>query len=155
KEPVAPETKSFTVASKYSVMSDVSSLGINVDDLSLPGFLDANGGETRHTIADIRSNGLLTQVLNDAHDPDPADGDEAAFFSASVRALENTIATLRLVEGRIQAYRTAVAMANAALVELQRQFSFANTRLAAIGEELAEARSDVSVARALLAEEQA
>ena len=35
-------------------MSDVSSLGINVDDLSLPGFLDANGGETRHTVAEIR-----------------------------------------------------------------------------------------------------
>jgi hypothetical protein len=155
KEPVAPEAKNFTVASKYSVMSDVSSLGINVDDLSLPGFLNTDGVEVRHTIADIRSQGLLTQVLNDQHDPDPADGDEAAFFSASIRALENSIATLRLVEGRIQAYRTAAAMANAALVELQRQFSLANTRLAAIGEELAEARSDVAVARALLAEEQA
>jgi hypothetical protein len=155
KEPVAPEAKSFTVASKYSVMSDVSSLGINVDDLSLPGFLNANGAEVRHTVADIRSQGLLAQVLNDQHDPDPADGDEAAFFSASIRALENSIATLRLVEGRIQAYRTAAAMATTALSELQRQFGLANTRLAAIGEELAEARSDVAVARALLAEEQA
>jgi hypothetical protein len=136
-------------------MSDVSSLGINVDDLSLPGFLEEDGTETRHTVADIRSGGLLTQVLNETHDPDPANGDEAAFFAASVRALENTIATLRLVEGRIRAYRTAAAMATAALAELQRQLSLANSRLAAIGEELAEARSDVAVARALLAEEQA
>ena len=94
-------------------------------------------------------------MLNDKHDPDPTDGDEAAFFSASVRALENSIATLRLVEGRIQAYRAAASMANSSLIELQRQSSLASTRLGAIGQELAEARSDVSVARALLAEEQA
>ncbi len=154
KQPVAPETKSFAVASKFSVMSDLSNLGINVDDLSVPGFLDGTGKETRHTFTEIRAQGLLGQILNDQHDPDPRDGDEASFFAGSVRALENTVAALRLVEGRIQAYRTAAEMANAALVELQRQSSLANARLAAIAQELAEARSDVSVARALLAEEQ-
>ena len=155
KQPIAPETKSFTVASKYSVLNDVTALEINVDDLSIPGFLNADGTETRHTVADIRTQGLLGQVLQDQHDPDPKDGDEASFFSASVRALEHTIASLRLVEGRIQAYRTAATMANTALVELQRQSSLAGSRLGAIAGELAEARSDVSVARALLAEEQA
>lgn len=153
KQPVAPETKSFTVASKYSVMADVTSLGINVDDISLPGFL-SDGKETRFTVADIRNTGLLDEVLHDKHDPDPSDGDEASFFSASVRALENTIATLRLIEGRIQAYRAAATLANTALLELQRQSAAAMARLAVIGTELAEARSDVSVARALLAEEQ-
>ena len=83
--------------SPFSVMTDVTSLGINVDDISLPGFL-ADGKETRYTVADIRNSALLDEILNDKHDPDPSDGDEASFFSASVRALENTIATLRLVE---------------------------------------------------------
>jgi hypothetical protein len=153
KQPVAPEAKSFSVASKFTVMKDLTDSGINVDDLQVPGFLNADGQEERRSFRDIKDH--LEEILQDRHDPDPADGDEGAFFASAVRALDHTVAALRLVEGRVRAYRGALELARQTLVELQQQTGGADARLRIIAEELAEARHDVSVARALLAEEQA
>ncbi|MGB0904841.1 MAG: hypothetical protein ACPGVJ_08085, partial [Mangrovicoccus sp.] len=53
---------------------------------------------------DLAYAGLSSLVLSDRLDPDPADGDEGAYFAAAVDALESAVSLLRLAEGRVQAY---------------------------------------------------
>lgn len=158
KEPPAPEAKNFSVAAKFDLVSSVSQIDLNLDDVRVPGFLETRNGQrvpVEKTVKEIRDGNLAGQILQGVHDPDPADGDEGAFFSAGVRAVDHTVATLRIVEGRIAGYRQAIGQCQAALALLQGLASRLDQRLHVVGQELAEARHDVGVARALLAEESA
>jgi hypothetical protein len=62
---------------------------------------------------------------------------------------------MRQLEGRIKLYRDAVGRSQAVLDGLRMQAVALEQRLQAVGETLAEARHDVSVTRALIAEEEA
>jgi hypothetical protein len=176
-QPKAPEAKNSAVATKASVITELAALGINLDDLKIPGFNvydDATGKlleyelvtqdqkvkrvipkETRYTFLDVSQRGLAAEVLQGYHDLDPTDGDESAFFAMAVRALDHAVAVLRVVEGRIQAYSTALDRCRETLAELEAIRVQVDARLHVIESELAETRHDVSVTRALLAEEQA
>lgn len=103
----------------------------------------------------IREKNILPAILQGKHDLDPMDGDEGAFFSHGVRAIDHTVATLRLIEGRVKSYKTFIAACEELLGKLNRFLAQVNARLQVIGNELAEARHDVSIARALIAEENA
>lgn len=81
--------------------------------------------------------------------------DEAALFSQVSDLSDNTIALLRQFEGRVKLYRDALARSEEALDELRADYNRTLLRLNATNERLAEARHDVGVARALMAEEQA
>jgi hypothetical protein len=172
KDPPATEAKQFTVSSKYSVLSNFINLakapkgGINIGDISVPGFLvlDGNGNlptdpnthlpvvtETRKNFRDITDQDL-GHILNGHHDPITSQ-DEAGFFQASVRAMEHTIEILRLLEGRVQAYQNALDLCRLAMADIQDLSVQADGRLKAIGDELGKARHDVAFAKALLAEE--
>ena len=183
RESPAPEAKSYSVANKYEVLKEIAAFDpekgdIDVDDLNVPGFYEYTGTtlkqenfsvfrgtqviasravpiERKFTISEIRANDLkiAKEVLQGRHDLEPGDGDEAAFFSVGVRALDHTIAILRAVEGRVQSYRNAINICRAALSELQLLALDVNKRLRELDDDLAEARHDVAVARALLAEE--
>ncbi|MDH5666840.1 MAG: hypothetical protein OEY86_02365 [Nitrospira sp.] len=157
KEPPAPEAKNFGVASKFDIVSSIVSLDLHVDDLPIPGFLGAPINEKRSyetkTVKAIRDGGLSDKILLGEHDPDPEDGDEGAYFSAGIRAVDFSVAALRLVEGRIAGYRQAIERCRSTLIDLQTAVSMADQRLSVVGQELAEARHDVGVSRALLAEE--
>lgn len=181
-EPRAPEAKNYAVATKADILRALSELKINVDDLEVPGFyvykedtgeLDAQQitaklpgsdiervvrvvpKERTHTVLDIRTYNLAGEVLQGLHDLDPLNGDEGAFFSASVRALDHTVAFLRLVEGRLQAYRAVIEHCRSVLADVVAARASAATRLGVLEGELAETRQDVAVARALLADETA
>ncbi len=158
KEPPAPEAKNFSVASKFDLVSSVAQIDLNLDDVRIPGFLEMRNGQrvpVEKTVKEIRDGNLAGQILQGVHDPDPTDGDEGAFFSAGVRAVDYTVATLRIIEGRIAGYRQAIAQCQTALAALRVVTSRLDQRLGVVGQELAEARHDVGVARALLAEESA
>lgn len=159
KEPPAPEAKSFSVAAKFDVVSSVAQIDLNLDDVELPGFLEKGTDGTLKpalkTVKAIKDGKLADQILKGLHDPDPADGDEGAFFSAGVRAIDHSVATLRIVEGRIAGYRQALERCRAALALLRDTAARLTQRLGVVEQELAEARHDVGVARALLAEETA
>lgn len=175
-QPKAPEAKNAAVATKAGVMEQVTALGINADDLLIPGFYLYNNAatlvvdtyatspngtqrvvprEVRYTIEEVAERRLVAQVLQGYHDLDPLDGDESAFFAAAVRALDHAVAILRVVEGRIHAYRSALDRCRKALSELEALRARVDARLNVIGSEVAETRHDVSVARALLADETA
>ena len=99
--------------------------------------------------------GLSGMVLGGWLDPDPADGDEAAFISRGVNALESTVAILRRVEGRVNRYKTALDECQKTLKTLGTISSAWDTDLKAVADKIVEYRHDVTVARSLLAEEQA
>ena len=80
--------------------------------------------------------------------------DVAAMFTQAVALSDHTVAILRQLEARIAVYRNALAVCEVALGRLQVAASGAAARIRTIEEDLAESRHDVSVARALLQEEE-
>lgn len=140
------------VAVKGELLGDLVDSDINIDDLSVPG-VSADGESV--SFADIRADrSILDGVLNGNYDPVDSD-DEAAYFNAGVKALENVVGVLRLIEGRVHAYRRAVSRCQDTLKDIRDELNQADQRLKTLGDELAEARHDLTVARALKAEEQA
>jgi len=125
---------------------------INIGDLTVPG-VSIEGKNL--TFADISADkSILGRILGGQFDPVGND-DEAGYFNSGVRALENVVGVLRLIEGRVHAYRRAVDRCKSTITELQGELSRIDQRLKTVGNELAEARHDVSVARSLKAEEEA
>lgn len=78
---------------------------------------------------------------------------EADYFNGAVRAIDNTIALMRLVEARIDVYNKLLTDARSVRDELMGLVAGADARLRTIDIEIEEARQDVSIATALLAEE--
>jgi hypothetical protein len=135
------EARNFTLGNRADTIENLANLGIDLGEVSIPGttakFKDVNAA-------------LLNQIrLGDA-----TASDESAQFSDGVKVLDNTVAALRLAEGRVQDYRSAIATCQNVLTQLRGVVGQVNQRLGAIAGYLAEARHDVAVARALLAEEQ-
>ncbi len=170
KESSADVSRMAGYATKGVLLSNLLKLkdeeyGINLKDLDVPGFIKevdvpvSEGETTKIKVDDTKTfdeidEDLIKQVLIGKHDP-VDDDDEAAYFNAGVKALENVVATLRLIEGRVHAYRQAVSRCKSAMTQVQADLKRIDQRLKTIGDELAEARHDLSVARALKAEEQA
>ncbi|HKI51760.1 MAG TPA: hypothetical protein VJ995_06780, partial [Geothermobacteraceae bacterium] len=128
----------------------------NIDDLSVPGVTEVqNDVERSLKFSELRGNEEALQKLRNGDYDQVGSDDEAGHFNAGVRALENVVGLLRLIEGRIHAYRLAVERCRSTIVALQSDLGKADMRLKTIGTELAESRHDVSVARALRAEEEA
>ena len=136
------EARNFTLSSRADTIESLANLGVDLGEVSVPGttakFKDVNAA-------------LLNQIrLGDTL----AGTDESAQFSDGVKVLDNTVAALRLAEGRVQDYRVAIANCQNVLTQLRGVVGQVNQRLNEIASYLAEARHDVAVARALLAEEQ-
>lgn len=81
--------------------------------------------------------------------------DESAQFADGADLADNTVALVRQLEGRIKLYRNAIAAAQRLRDALRGEAAALDARLRAVGEALAEARHDVAVTRALIAEEEA
>lgn len=162
--PPPNETKVASSANKFEVIKNLTALDLNLDDVQVPGlallnadgqpvYNDENGRPVRQTKKLIDMTDLdFAFILND---PDPRNAAEADFFSAAVDVSEHAINTLRQIEGRVRSYRLAVARCEDTLKKLQAVTGDADRRLKVIGDEVAEARHDVSVARALFVEETA
>ena len=151
-EPSANVAHMAGVAVKGEIISNLLDTDIHIDDLSVPGVM--SDGNTL-SFADIRGNAdILGNILAGKYDLVATD-DEASYFNAGVKAMENVVGMLRLIEGRVHAYRRAVDRCKTTIEALQVQMRNTDLRLKTIGDELAESRHDVSVARALKAEEEA
>jgi hypothetical protein len=170
-DPIAVGAKISSVATKTEVIDRFRDAGINVAGLDVPGFQKGNltaeklkkfqtvkGNELTIKYQDIDEDDIKDLALG-KHDINPKnkDGslqeDEGAFFNAAIRALENTGSVLRLVEGRIHDYRTVINQCKKVLDALHKQLKAADARLKIVGDELAESRHDVTVARLIKAEE--
>jgi len=85
--------------------------------------------------------------------PNGVDPDEAAHFSDTADLSDNVVALMRQMEGRIKLYRDAISVCRSVLDRLKKDAGALLARITVVTDVLAEARHDVSVARALLAEE--
>ena len=216
-DPPAPEARSYAVASKAAVYSDLTDLPINIDGIEIPmsgsesavitsakydewykklkpaegeiavlttrsrksngdviiylgPFTDAEqrilGAQEAHLRSSLNqlvgvnkralnTGGLSGAILSGLYDPHPSDGDEGAFLSVGVSALESTVSTLRKVERRINGYKQAVTKCRRSLIALKKIAGLWRVDINESQEKLREHRHDVTVARALLQEEQA
>lgn len=170
----AVEAHGYAIAGKYAAVNAIAGLlgnmsngirpkGIAIGDLPAPGFsynlaTDPLPPRRKNTIGDVifdrNSRGIILQY-DDLDERKAADQrHEADYFTAAVNAIDNTIALMRLVEGRVDLYNKLAADARDVRGQLLGNMSEADARLRVIGAEVEEARHDVSVATALLAEEQ-
>jgi len=81
------------------------------------------------------------------------DPDESSHFSDSTDLSDHVIALMRQMEGRIKLYRDAISVCQSVLDGLKKDAGALQARIAVLVEDLAEARHDVGVAQALLADE--
>ncbi len=95
-------------------------------------------------------NTLLPKLLTT---PSLGATDEGGFFSDTTDLSDNVVALLRSMEGHIKNYRDIVTLCQQTLATLNANVNDITARLGSIGDDLAEARHDVSVARALMDEE--
>ncbi|MGM9480214.1 hypothetical protein ACS5PN_03375 [Roseateles sp. NT4] len=164
--PRAIEAKDFTVATRLEVISKLASLGLDLDELDVPGIAEKQtvngvvkefdpGGQPLRA-APIKLSALRLRFTDLSFDPDPEDKarDESAYFLGGVDLSDHTIAVLRAAEGIVRKYRDALDRCKKSLAAIDASLAGLATRLALVERELAESRQDVATARALLAEDQ-
>ncbi|EHR71164.1 collagen triple helix repeat protein [Burkholderiales bacterium JOSHI_001] len=180
-DPKAKEVRDYATASRYQAVQGLLNLadawsaedggvtpglfdGVQMRGLEGDGFLldlkPPNGGAMpleRPFTDFLVKRELLSQLLNVPHRLAPGqtsgDPDESAMFNDGTDLSDHVVALMRRLEGRIKLYREAVSACEAVGNRLRTALGEVGTRLAHVADELAEARHDVSVARALLAEE--
>ncbi|KQV92613.1 hypothetical protein [Pelomonas sp. Root1237] len=164
--PRAIEAKDFTVATRLEVISKLAALGLDLDELEVPGIAQKQtvngvvkefdpGGQPLRA-APIKLSALRVRFADISFDPDPEDKarDESAYFLGGVDLSDHTIAVLRAAEGIVRKYRDALARCQKSLAAIDVSLGGLASRLALVERELAESRQDVATARALLAEDQ-
>jgi hypothetical protein len=139
-QPAAVQTSDFVISDRLTILAGLSDKGI-FKDLAIPGQPDLTFGA-------IQSGGAVLDPLK----PEAA-ADEVGYFSKAVETLDLTVAALRLGEGRVQQVRQAIGLCLRTLQELRQLQARLEQRLRLVEIALAEARQDLSVAQALLAEE--
>lgn len=165
--PPAISTYDYALAGKKLAISSLTALidgseqaGIFLDDIEVPGTSvgRADNKTSAATLIEIISkkdaSGNKITITDIDLVADSPDRHEADYFGAAVKSIDNTISLMRLVEGRIAAYGKILEDAKTAKASLLEWLGKADARLRTIEVELAEARHDVSVATALLAEEE-
>ncbi|MFH7319191.1 hypothetical protein ACHHRT_01125 [Desulfurivibrio sp. D14AmB] len=149
-EPSANVSYLAGLAVKGELLGELLATDLNLDDLTVPG-VDSDGQSL--TFAQLRADAsILPGIMAGQFDPVQGD-DEAAYFNAGIKVLESTAGLLRLIEGRIHAYRRAQGRCREVLAQIRGLLIQSDRRLKVIGDQLAEARHDVVVAKALKAEE--
>jgi hypothetical protein len=172
--PKAQETRDYSTSTRYEAISRLLRLadqlmaedggvvpglfeGLELWGLENDGFLEGLEENRRSRpiadfIATADRNTLMPALLRS---PIRDDADEAALFSDSADLSDRTIALFRQLEGRIKAYRDIIDLCQQARQDLLADLSALLKREHGMADAVAEARHDVAVTRALIAEEQA
>lgn len=140
-QPAAVQTSDFVISDRLTILAGLSNQGI-FKDLAIP-------GQPELTFGAVQTGGAVL----DPQKPG-AGADEVGYFSKAVETLDLTVAALRLGEGRVQQVRQAIGLCLMTLQELRQLQERLEQRLRLVEIALAEARQDLSVAQALLAEEE-
>jgi hypothetical protein len=150
-EPVSEDAVKSGRSTRAETIENIIATGISMDGIETPGFI-VDGKETSMPFNQIGQT-VLDELKRGVHDADTEDN-EASRFNAGVRSMENAAALLRLTEGRIKSYKLMIDQCNKTLDMLNTSHRQMDKRLKQLEDGLAEARHDVSVSRALKAEEQ-
>jgi hypothetical protein len=102
---------------------------------------------------DLKDKGLGIPIREGLFDPDPADGDEADYFTAGVTALEHGLNAMRLIEKRLDDYKKALTQSRKVLFSLRSNAQSWRDKLGETDEKLMVLRHDALVTRSLFEEE--
>ncbi|TGX53699.1 hypothetical protein E5A73_12850 [Sphingomonas gei] len=157
----------YAIGSKAAVISTLASLiataanfrprGIALGDLPMPGFRtidstdDAPVFVTLDQVINPPKKDGVSQVVD--MDTTPADKHESTYFTAAVKAIDNSIAIMRLVEGRLALFEDLRDSIDALRGVVLAQANQVAAWLRSVDVEVEEARHDVAVAQQLYAEE--
>jgi hypothetical protein len=162
REPASKAAWSYAVATKYEVVAWVFGLFrellLPIADFRIRARGYREGREENFVYLSELDDKLLqrfrTGDFNQPEVPDTGAQDEAAYVTAGVAALEESIAVLRQMEQQIEAFRAVVIKADKQYRRnLREHIAAVQKRLGELALELAEARHDLSVARVLYDEE--
>lgn len=178
----AVQALEYAIASKAAVLQTLKSLigtgkdrpkGIAMGDLGVPGFAiktktpapppptlellfkdQAKASEADRDYVDLDV--LIDKPRTEEGVPvKPSDKHESDYFTAAVNAIDNAIAMMRLVEGRVSLFEQLAESARELRTATLANANAAAAELRSVDVEIAEARHDIGIAQALLAEETA
>lgn len=170
--PPAVQALSYAIASKAAVIATLSGLlrggrtrprGIALGDLPMPGFehktrptTDPLFVPTLDVLVADRARPTAAQEYIDADDiPDAKGKHESDYFTAAVEAIDNSVAIMRLVEGRVALFEALTDSIRELRSEIMQHAEEAAAYLRQIDVEVEEARHDLATADRLRAEEKA
>jgi len=171
--PPAVQALNYAIASKAAVIAALAGLtggangrprGIALGDLLMPGYEKKRADPVKEPLIVPTLDQLLADRAKPLAQQDYVDSDqipdstgkhESDYFTAAVSAIDNSIAVMRLVEGRVSLFQAL----NDSLCDLRDQIlasaNEAASWLRQVDIEIEEARHDMAVAERLRAEEQA
>lgn len=168
----AVQALEFAIASKGAVLGTLKSLmqpsirgrrrsrapGVPLGDLGVPGFGLLDPAAPPPTLARLfedqgRTAGNRLYVDLDVMIDDKESKHESDYFTAAVTAIDNAIALMRLVEGRIALYESLANRIRETREEVLGLAKSARALLRSIDVQLEEARHDIATATMLLDEE--
>lgn len=148
----AEESRTTTAASNLEVVQSLQRVDGMFNDIRVP--IVRGYGDRRRIERDfraVRDIGGLDDILPNQ----VPNADEVDYFAVGVDTIDQVVASLRLAEGQVKRYRTALAEVQQARTTLLGFVEKADQRLQSINADVAESRHDVAVATALMEEEQA
>ena len=166
--PASTEARDYALSNRQTTVSSLLGLldeFLEEDNGVMPAMFDGFeipglpgdpflAGQTQRPLSDFVGNPALVAQLQQPPAIATATADEGQLFSQGVSLSDITIGILRQLETCVLPYRDALTRCQTALDELQSDNDTVATRLGQVEDSLAEVRHDVSVARALMAEEQ-
>lgn len=146
--------KSSFVTDSVAMLDDV---GVALDGIAAYGFKDRETGKALGTARDVLDavRGGREILDLDAQDPPENAQSEADYFKVGLNAIDNLVRFLRGLEIRVEDYRRLRKDAVAARERILAAMQTLRAAIDALAARLAEVRHDLSVARALRAEEEA
>lgn len=149
---LAPQIRQDIQDRKLEIFDRLQQLDISLAGLTTE-FVDADQAPGESTPAVRRLSLTRLLIRRQADVLDPADADEAKHFAAGTKHADMAAAALRAVEARVKKYRELIARCREVLQAVEAHQQQLAGRLHVVDGELSEARHDVAVAGALLAEE--
>jgi hypothetical protein len=167
--PPAVQALEYALASKAAVVATLADLatgdaghpkGIALADVPMAGFRKKDDGSITPTLAELLADRQLDRDNQAFEDADTLPGStdqkhESDYFTAAVQAIDNSIAIMRLVEGRIALFQKLAASLRDLKAAIAASSDEAATYLRSVDIEVAEARHDLGTAERLRDEERA
>ncbi len=123
-----------------------------VDDLAVDAIDPATGNKQTVTLGDIRKG--TTPIDHLQIPPIKQDTDEAALFSSGVQLLEQHIALLRQLEGRVAQFNKVITLSEQTLSAIHTHLNDIDAALKTVEDAVSNARHAYTFTKALLQDEQ-
>jgi hypothetical protein len=162
----APQALQYALAGKATVVSTLFDLatgaggrpkGIALGEIPMAGFQKKTDANVIPTLSELLAERGLAEASQLFKDADTLPGKkeeieqkhEADYFSAAVQAIDNTIAIMRLVEGRIALFEKLATSLRDLKASITASANEAAAYLRSVDVEVAEARHDLGTAERL------